>query len=78
MKQQARTKPIRVHYKGYTLVQVPWKSIDRGMQYAKYLFDKEHSEILHTGYSGYCSHKELRLMIREEVNELLPLLRGRE
>lgn len=73
MRQQARTKDHAVKYKGYTLIQVPWNSWE-GKQYAKHLYDPEGKMVLHAGYSKYCSHKELRLMIRRDVNYLLPML----
>ena len=73
MRQQARTKDHAVKYKGYTLIQVPWNSWE-GKQYAKQLYDPEGKMVLHAGYSKYCSHKELRLMIRQNVNYLLLML----
>lgn len=76
MKQQARTKQHMVKYKGWTLVQTPWNS-SYGKQYAKALFDESGRERLHAGYSKYCSHKELRLMIRDDVDVLIPAFERR-
>lgn len=73
MRQQTRTKQHAVRYKGYTLVQVPWNSYE-GKQYAKWLFDPEGKQVLHAGYSKHCNHKQLRLMIRRDVDYLLPTL----
>lgn len=73
MRQQTRTKQHEVRYKGYTLVQVPWNSYE-GKQYAKWLFDPEGKQVLHAGFSKHCSHKQLRLMIRSDVDFLLPAL----
>ena len=73
MRQQTRSKQHAVRYKGYTLVQVPWNSRE-GKQYAKWLFDPEGKQVLHAGYSKHCSHKQLRLMIRNDVDYLLPAL----
>ena len=73
MKQQTRTKQHAVRYKGYTLIQVPRNSYE-GKQYAKHLYDPEEKMVLHAGYSKHCSHKELRLMIRNDVDYLLPML----
>ena len=77
MRQQARTKQHSVRYKGWTLVQTPWRGMDGRMQYAKWLFDPDDKERLHAGYSSYCSHKELRIMIRMDVDELIPALNKR-
>lgn len=77
MKQQARTKQHFVRYKGWTLIQTPWSSFE-GKQYAKALLDPAGHERLHAGYSKYCSHKQLRLMIRDDVNKLIPTLERRK
>ena len=74
MRQQARTKQHSVRYRGWTLFQTPWRGMDGRLYYAKYLFDPAGQERLHAGYSKYCSHKELRLMIRTDVDELMPAL----
>ena len=73
MRQQARTRQHIVRYKGWTLIQTPWNSYE-GKRYAKALFDPTGQERLHAGYSKYCSHKQLRLMIRDDVNKLIPVL----
>ena len=73
MRQQARTNQHAVKYKGYKLVQVPWNSYE-GKQYAKWLFDSEGKQVLHAGYSKHCSHKQLRMMIRQDVDYLIPAL----
>lgn len=73
MRQQARTKIHEVKYKGYTLKQVPRNGYG-GKQYAKWLFDPEGRNVLHAGYSKYCSHKELKRMIKSDVDYLLPAL----
>lgn len=75
MRQQARTKEHIVKYKGWTLIQRPWKSFE-GVQYAKYLFNEHGQERLHAGYSKYRSHKELRLYIRSCVNRVIPTITG--
>ena len=73
MRQKARTKQHIVKYKGWILVQVPWKCYGY-VYYAKWLFDSTGQERMHAGYSKYCSHKQLRLMIRDDVNKLIPVL----
>lgn len=73
MRQQARRKQHSVTYKGWTLTQVPWRSCGE-WQYAKWLHDPTGKERMHAGYAKYCSHKELRLMIRQEVDVLFPAL----
>lgn len=75
MKQQGRSKAIRVKYKGYTLVQNPWKSFyDDRKHYAKYLFDENDKLVLRASFGSYCSRKKLRLLIRSYVDKLLPML----
>lgn len=66
MKQVARTRQHIVTYNGWTLIQTPWNS-DYGKQYAKCLLDPNGKERFHSGYADYCSHKELRLLIRELI-----------
>lgn len=73
MRQQARTRQHIVRYKGWTLIQTPWNSYE-GKRYAKALFDPTGQERMHAGYSKYCSHKQLRLMIRNDVDTLIPAL----
>ena len=77
MKQQARTKQHSVRYRGWTLFQTPWRGMDGRMYYAKWLFDPAGQERLHAGYAKYCSHKELRRLIRIDVDELIPALMRR-
>lgn len=74
MRQQARTKQHIVKYKGYTLVQIPWTSLEREKQYAKYIINEEGINEFHAGYSKYHSHKQLRLYLRSYVDVLRPLL----
>lgn len=66
MKQVARTRQHIVTYNGWTLFQTPWNSF-YGKQYAKCLLDPNGKERFHAGYADYCSHKELRLLIRELI-----------
>ena len=66
MKQVARTRQHIVTYNGWTLIQTPWNSF-YGKQYAKCLLDPSGKERFHAGYADYCSHKELRLLIRELI-----------
>ena len=66
MKQVARTRQHIVTYNGWTLIQTPWNSF-YGKQYAKCLLDPNGKERFHAGYADYCSHKELRLLIRELI-----------
>ena len=73
MKTPNRRKDIEVTYKGWKLVQHPWNSFE-GKQYAKWLFDETGEERLHAGYSSYCTRKQLRLMIRRDVDILMPML----
>ena len=64
MKQVARTRQHVVKHNGWTLIQTPWNSYG-DKQYAKCLRDPNGKERFHAGYADYCSHKELRLLIRE-------------
>ena len=73
MKQQGRIKMIEVTYKGWRLKQIPWNSWE-GKQYAKLLYDPDGKQALHAGYSKYKTRKQLRLMIRNDVNNLIPML----
>jgi len=66
MKQVARTKQHIVNYKGWILIQTPW-NFYRDKQYAKCLLDPNGKERFHAGYADYCSHKELRLLIRDLI-----------
>ena len=66
MKQVARTRQHIVTYNGWTLIQTPWNSYG-DKQYAKCLLDPNGKERFHAGYADYCSHKELRLLIRELI-----------
>lgn len=66
MRQVARTRQHAVTYNGWTLFQTPWNGYG-GKQYAKCLLDTNGKERFHAGYSDYCSHKELRLLIRELI-----------
>lgn len=66
MKQIARKRQHVVNYKGWTLIQTPWNGYGR-KQYAKCLLDPNGKERFHAGYADYCSHKELRLLIRELI-----------
>lgn len=73
MKQVARTKVHIVRYKGWTLIQVPWNGYG-GKQYAKTLINPSGQERLHAGYADYCTHKQLRRMIRHDVDRLIPMI----
>ena len=66
MKQVARIRQHIVTYNGWTLIQTPWNSYG-DKQYAKCLLDPNGKERFHAGYADYCSHKELRLLIRELI-----------
>lgn len=66
MKQVARTRQHVVKHNGWILVQTPWNS-PYGKQYAKCMLDPNGKERFHAGYADYCSHKELRLLIRELI-----------
>ena len=66
MRQIARNRQHIVNYNGWTLIQTPWNSYG-GKQYAKCLLDPNGKERFHAGNADYCSHKELRLLIRELI-----------
>lgn len=66
MRQVARTKQHVVKYNGWRLFQTPWDSYG-DKQYAKCLVDPNGNERFHAGYADYCSHKELRLLIRDLI-----------
>lgn len=66
MRQIARTRQHIIKHNGWILVQTPWNAYGR-KQYAKRLLGPNGKERFHAGYADYCSHKDLRLLIRELI-----------